>query len=236
MSDALQLVTDADLRSLASVLRRGELAAPYENEALVARYCPRELAPRVAAAFRQFAVDGFSPAQLARVLDTIVETRVGRPELERLMNLVWTGPEVPGQTHRETASVVRELFASAAASVLVATYVIHHREDIFGPLAERMLAVPSLRVELFVDLNGQTPTEFARRFLEMAWPQGRPLPAVYFDPRSGPVDPQLKASMHAKLVVTDSARVFVTSANFTERPTRRTSRPACGSNRPTSQG
>ena len=214
---ALQLVADSDLRALASALRRGELIAPYEIEALIARYCPRELAPRVADAFRQLAHEGFGPSQLARVLDTIIETRVGRPELEQLMNLVWTGPETPGQTHRETASVVRELFSSATTSVLLATYVIHHGEDIFQPLADRMLAVPLLKVELFVDLNGHAPNEFAQRFRQMAWPQLRPLPTVYFDPRSGPVDPQLKASMHAKLVVTDSARVFVTSANFTER-------------------
>jgi len=216
MSDALQLVTDPDLRALAAALRRGELAAPFGNDS-VSRHCPKGLIAGVAGAFTRLTSEGFTPSQIARILDTIVETRVGRPELESLINLVWTGPDVPGQSHRETASVIRELFASATTSVLVATYVIHHGRDIFQPLADRMLAVPSLRVELFVDLRGQTPELFAQEFLGSAWPPRGPLPAVYFDPRSGPVEPTTKASLHAKLVVTDAARVFVTSANFTER-------------------
>ena len=217
MSNALQLVTDDDLLSLASALRRGDLATPFGNEILLTQYCPKGLATGVTGTFRQLSLDGFSPPQIARLLETIVETRAGRPELEKLINLVWTGPEVPGQTRRETAPVVRELFASATFSVQVASYAIHKGADIFQPLADRMLEFPSLRVELFVDLNGLTPLDFGQRFLEEAWPLSRPLPAVYFDPRSGPAESGKKASLHAKLVVTDAMQVFVTSANFTER-------------------
>src|SRR5262245_24181394 len=103
MSDALQLVTDPDLRALAAALRRGELVAPFGSD-LLARYCPRELGSGVAGTFTRLSTEGFTPSQIARLLETIIDTRVGRPELERLINLVWTGPDVPGQTHRETAS------------------------------------------------------------------------------------------------------------------------------------
>jgi phosphatidylserine/phosphatidylglycerophosphate/cardiolipin synthase-like enzyme len=80
-----------------------------------------------------------------------------------------------------------------------------------------MADIPSLAVELFADLNGASPDFFAQHFLDDAWPDDRPLPVVYFDPRSGPVETGKRASLHAKLVTTDSVNVFVTSANFTER-------------------
>lgn len=217
MNDALQDLTDADLGALSAALRRGELAAPFDNESLIARHCPKHLASKVGGVFTRLVSDGFGPVHIATLLNTISETRTRRPELEELIDLVWTGPIVDGQTHRETASAVRELFASATKSVLVATFVIQRGRAIFEPLADRMLLIPGLKVELFADLNGQSPQDFAQKFVASDWPFDRPLPAVYIDPRSGPGDPARRASLHAKLVATDSANVLVTSANFTER-------------------
>ena len=37
---------------------------------------------------------------------------------------------------------------------------------------------------------------------------------MFFDPRS--LDPEVRASLHAKAVVVDERRTFVTSANFTD--------------------
>jgi phosphatidylserine/phosphatidylglycerophosphate/cardiolipin synthase-like enzyme len=44
----------------------------------------------------------------------------------------------------------------------------------------------------------------------------RPLPDVYYDPRSLDVDLERRACLHAKCVVVDRQHVFVSSANFTE--------------------
>ena len=47
------------------------------------------------------------------------------------------------------------------------------------------------------------------------WP-GQRLPAVFYDPRGLDPDPKCWASLHAKVVIIDQKRSFVTSANFTE--------------------
>jgi phosphatidylserine/phosphatidylglycerophosphate/cardiolipin synthase-like enzyme len=57
---------------------------------------------------------------------------------------------------------------------------------------------------------------FADRFRTQQWPPDRPLPKVYFYPRS--IEPQSakRACLHAKCVVVDDEAVFGSSANFTE--------------------
>ena len=57
---------------------------------------------------------------------------------------------------------------------------------------------------------------FAERFRTRQWPSARPLPEVYFNPRSLGHAKDKKSCMHAKCVVVDARRVLITSANFTE--------------------
>jgi hypothetical protein len=56
---------------------------------------------------------------------------------------------------------------------------------------------------------------FAHRF-RTQWPADRPLPEVFYDPRSLAADPRACAALHAKCIVVDSFEVFVSSTNFTE--------------------
>src|SRR5947208_2498686 len=88
-----------------------------------------------------------------------------------------------------------------------------------------MLEVPSLSVRLFLDIqrpHGDTTSSpelirrFAARFRSHQWPKDRPLPEVFFDPRSLETDSERRACLHAKCVVVDGKDVFVSSANFTE--------------------
>lgn len=88
-----------------------------------------------------------------------------------------------------------------------------------------MLQVPDLDVRLFLDIQRKygdtTPSSvlvkrFAERFRSHEWPSDRPLPSVYFAPRSLEIDTVKKACLHAKCVVVDGHHVFVSSANFTE--------------------
>ena len=53
---------------------------------------------------------------------------------------------------------------------------------------------------------------FSEQFWSKDWP-GKERPAVFYDPRS--VDPETRGVLHAKAVVADEERVFITSANFT---------------------
>ena len=121
--------------------------------------------------------------------------------------------------------MVRELFADARESVLVAGYAVYQGQRVFQALADRMLSIPTLKVRMFLDIQrgpGDTTSvtqlilRFANRFRSHQWPEDRPLPEVFFDPRSLETDPGQRACLHAKCVVVDERNVFISSANFTE--------------------
>jgi len=141
-----------------------------------------------------------------------------------LVDLVWTGPEAPEAPSRDTSVVVRELFSSATESVLVAGYAVYQGRDVFRALADRMEELPDLKVQMFLDVqrpHGDTTEDsellrrFATRFRSNDWPGDR-MPEIYYDPRSLEMDKGKKSSLHAKCIVIDSEKAFVSSANFTE--------------------
>ena len=92
-------------------------------------------------------------------------------------------------------------------------------------MADRMQQTPGLRVRMFLDIQhscGDTTMasllvrRFAERFRTEQWPLARPLPDVYYDPRSLNVDLERRACLHAKCVVVERQHAYVSSANFTE--------------------
>ena len=62
-------------------------------------------------------------------------------------------------------------------------------------------------------------------FLAECWPFGEPRPRLYYDKRALSPGPPY-SSLHAKCVVVDGARAFVSSANFTQRAQERNTWPA----------
>lgn len=211
------------LRRLADVLASGRLSAPLSAFSLKrAAPCSNEFAAEVL----RLSDEGMSPPHLAMLLNAAAEAaeaRAGQTSAE----LVWTGPELPGVSSRDTSVVVRELWAQAERDVIVSTFVIQGIETVFQPLAERMSERPELRVRVFLHI-GRTPRdtaldsellrEFANNFAKR-WPTprtGSVSPEVYYDPRGLSTDPATRATWHAKCVVVDDELAFVTSANFTE--------------------
>jgi phosphatidylserine/phosphatidylglycerophosphate/cardiolipin synthase-like enzyme len=162
-----------------------------------------------------------TPGHVALVLDMIADS--GASAGPRV-TLVASGPEVPGTPVRDTGAVVRELFGAARGSVLVVGYAVHQGRDVFRVLADRMDADPSVQVTMCLDVM-RTPGDtshaseivgrFAYRFRTAEWP-GTRLPLVFYDPRSLAADRARRPSLHAKCVVIDGVRAFVSSANFTE--------------------
>jgi phosphatidylserine/phosphatidylglycerophosphate/cardiolipin synthase-like enzyme len=138
---------------------------------------------------------------------------------------VWSGAHVPGTHARNTRVVYHELFSTAEKSVWLSTYVVYDGADVLGALAERMRAVPDLRVTLFLNVERRwgdathpaaVVAAFATRFWANDWP-GERRPQVYYDPRAlDDSDPEAGV-LHAKVVVVDDGRVFMTSANLTSR-------------------
>jgi phosphatidylserine/phosphatidylglycerophosphate/cardiolipin synthase-like enzyme len=57
----------------------------------------------------------------------------------------------------------------------------------------------------------------ANDFWKRQWPGGEPRPTLWYDPRGIAKDQASRASMHAKVVVIDRRKAFITSANLTAR-------------------
>src|SRR5262249_12944311 len=119
--------------------------------------------------------------------------RLQRPRPEDTFDLVTTGPEAGTTANRDTSVVVRELFANAEESVLVAGYAVYQGRRVFQALADRMQMNPSLRVQMFLDVRrgpGDTSSasevvrRFGDRFRQDDWPSDRPFPEVFYFPSS----------------------------------------------------
>ena len=179
----------------------------------------------MAGELQRLADHGFTAEQLAVTLDLLVCDRARTPKLEDILDLVTTGPDVAGMTNRDTSVVVRELFAHAQRSVLVAGYAVFQGREVFRALADRMAQRPEIAVRMLLDVRrgpgdtsmaSEVVKRFAERFKTREWPEGRPLPQVFFDPRSLDLEADKRACLHAKCVVVDGEAVFISSANFTE--------------------
>ncbi len=139
------------------------------------------------------------------------------------VSLVWTGPETRGSGARDTAVVVRELFATARRHVLIAGYSFEKGEEILAPLHAAMRS-RAVVAEMFVHLREATEVQAdpelylrtqAKAWRTAYWPFGDPQPTVFVDPRAAV--PKSYASLHAKCIVVDGERALVGSANFTDR-------------------
>ena len=174
MSDLFAGVAAGALRRLADAFRTGRVADDFSAFSLAkVADPPRAL---IDTALRLKA-DGIQPVHLAMLLDacaSAAEARAGHVDAD----LVWTGPEAGAARSRDTAVVVRELFSVAQRDVIISTFVVRQPSAVFRPLAERMHAVPDLRVRLFVHVGREwrdttIESELLREFAEelgREWP------------------------------------------------------------------
>ena len=127
----------------------------------------------------------------------------------------------------------QRVFRDAERDVLLSTFTLGHKakegapkgNPVFVPLARRMAQVPALIVRLFVNLRRKDyqahaserdiEDAFVGWFRREVWPWD-PVPQIYYDPRSLGAEGVEPSFLHAKCVVVDDARAFVTSANLTE--------------------
>ncbi|MCB9591140.1 MAG: phospholipase [Sandaracinaceae bacterium] len=167
------------------------------------------------------ALQGHSRLACLAILDAALAERakLTRPAPE----LVWTGPEGHGATARDTAIVLRELFESARDHVILAGYSFTHARNVLAPLHATM-KTHGVRATFFVDITqpkvaADPPERHADEaladFLDENWPFGAPYPELYYDKRAI-VPPPPYSILHAKCVVVDGRRAFVSSANFTK--------------------
>lgn len=161
-------------------------------------------------------LDSKGAAALIGALDSI-EARRRKPDL------VWSGPEAPGVHARDTRQVYEELISGAERSLWLSSYAYFDGPTTFASLAEKLDRTPSLQVHLL--LNVQRPrgdttiaselvASFAHKFWAEDWP-GKRRPEVFYAPSSLEAN-GIRGVLHAKVIVSDDEKLFVTSANLTE--------------------
>jgi phosphatidylserine/phosphatidylglycerophosphate/cardiolipin synthase-like enzyme len=189
--------------------------------------CPLTVSDLVDLGFRSYADD---VAAALRGLDrngVLAAVRVARAErIHRpppRIELIWTGPETKASTARSTALAVERLFHDARQSVIVGGYSFDTPE-ILAPL-HRAMRERNVSVTLFLDIDGHAETASGAeayastqidRFFRDVWTFGLPKPDVFYDPRTAAPGPPW-VSLHAKCVIVDDEKAFITSANFTDR-------------------
>jgi hypothetical protein len=213
----------ANLRSrLLKALASGALEAPYTKAAITSAlgagsgYSSAE----VGSALTALAARDVSGPGVALALDVAARSTAsrGRPDL------VWSGPTAPGIHTRGTRQVYEELIGAAQREIWISTYAYFDGQHAFRSLADRMDAVPELRVRLLLNVSRKhgdaTAADlliaaFAEKFWNRDWP-GSARPDVYYDPRSLDLSGEVRGVLHAKAIVVDDEAAFITSANITE--------------------
>ena len=206
MSLAFEGASAAALRAIGSALRAGQLATPLSQLAIT-RIAP-SCSELVGQELMRLSGEGMQSVHLALLVDAMA--KAVEASLAGGAELVWTGPESSVSHSRDTAIVVAELFRSATTSVLVSTFVVHQADTVFKALAHQMAEVPGLRVQLFVhvgrgDRDSRHESEILREYatkLAAKW-SGPVRPILYYDPRSLDMNPDNRATWHAKVVVID---------------------------------
>lgn len=130
MTGQLQILSERDLQEIALAIRAGRLAPPYSTIPLH-RLVPGTATAAIATDLQWLSEKGFGPEQVAVTLEMLRTERQSRPRLDDMLELVTTGPDVPGVANRDTSVVVRELFANVRESVLVAGYAVYQGQRIF---------------------------------------------------------------------------------------------------------
>ena len=211
---SLKSVASTVIGALREAIAAGQLRTPVDRASLVGFGIRHQLEAI------ESALAGHKTAACLAILDVaLAEREDRRPAPE----LVWTGPEAPAGAARDTVVVLRALFEGARESVILAGYSFDHAEDVLAPLHGVMLR-HGVDARFFVDIKqvdrgvAVEPylTQCFESFVRANWPFGEPRPRLYYDRRALKPGPPWH-SLHAKCVVVDGVRAFVSSANFTQR-------------------
>jgi phosphatidylserine/phosphatidylglycerophosphate/cardiolipin synthase-like enzyme len=216
-------VTEQSIETLVIALKDGRLSHPVNKiqlDNLLGNHVSNTIADELG---KLLDLTGLKGA--AHSLEVLLADRRQRPiDLNQVLNLVWTGPEIPGIRNRDTKVVVGDLFRKATKSVIVSGYSFYRGNEIFQALADKLKDDPNFSVKIFMNLSqdhtiqGSEDSLASRRrdeFFRYNWPWQKK-PEIYYDPRAVNSDNSEKAVLHAKCIVKDSAELYIGSANFSE--------------------
>jgi len=221
MTCPLHSLTDGSLRAVATSLRSGVLAAGM-SQSEIQRTCG-SASVAVCEYFTALHSDGFSPKHILAIVQVVLDLRPSVEPLSHILELIVSGPEVPGVPVGDTFSAMHALVQAAAREVIVAGYSIYNGKEVFKSLAQRMDSIPELRVTFLVHIGreGKDTTietdlvaRYAKLFVSENWP-GKRLPDMYYDPRGLQMAAAMRSNFHPKCLLVDAEEALVTSANFT---------------------
>ena len=221
--DGLAALDRGDLLRLTDLLEANILTPPLTALALREHVADAH-ADALAEWFVELARQGIPADRIVLMLRAFAAgRRVTADAAGPSVEVVVSGPDA-ARAARDTAVVMRQLFARARRRVLAVGFAVHQGKSVFGTLAERLDDDRSFEATLCIDvrrhpgdtsLDGEIARRFANEFVRDEWP-GTRLPRVYYDPRSLEPASQTTSALHAKCVVIDGTEALVTSANFTE--------------------
>lgn len=222
----LASMPDNALVALSHGLRSGGLSLESSAAAIAGKL---GLEPATAATFRNAMRDSGTAdsSSIALAAEAALESRRASREtsLSSIVELVLSGPIVEGVEMRDTAVVFSSLLQDAREEVLVTSFVAGYARELLAPLADFLDADPTRRATIVLNFQRGSDTtitsdlaaRLADEFWTKQWPRGARRPTLCYDPRGLEMEREARATMHAKVVVIDRRKAFVTSANLTAR-------------------
>lgn len=217
-------LSETALRALAQGLRSGSLSSESSTPRIAAAL---GISQQEAASFLEESRGGTDEAGLALACEAALEARraSAADELSKLVELVLSGPLVEGVEMRDTAAVFTSLMREAREEVLVTSFVARYARELLAPLANFLDTDPTRRATIVLNfqrgsdttITSDLVTRLTDDFWTKQWPRGARRPTLCYDPRGLARDGEPRATMHAKVVVIDRRKAFVTSANLTAR-------------------
>lgn len=214
---ATRSLADHQIEALASCL---DGATGFPGRIKIAQVMGERTAKAVGPQIETMAEAGWSPSQVRAFLENALQER---EQVRSGWEWVVSGPALGGVPTRDTGVVYRSLVDQARSRILLSSYALYKGRDLFGPLHEAMVSIPTMQVRLVLDIsrdfNDRSVADgilsrFRDKFRTRDWPWSD-LPEVYYDPRGLDMDPKRKAVLHAKCVIVDGQSALVTSANLT---------------------
>ena len=150
-------------------------------------------------------------------LDLIHEINKKESEIKNNTSLIWTSPSIFHRSAGNTKSTILRLISSAKKSITIIGYVMDYGvKDVLTSLKE-VAEKRILKIKIVID-RADKPPEGRRKIrspqeiIERAWPSTLKMPEIYKYAKHSS-----ETVLHAKMIVIDSEKILVTSANLTGR-------------------
>lgn len=132
------------------------------------------------------------------------------------LELVWTGPQVANMGLRNTEQVIKELIGSAKSTILLVTFAAYHIPSLVDALNEAIRR--GVRVTFVLEDKKESGGKVFANASEALSVIHSPLVKVFVWPYECREQNEqgVPGALHAKFMVVDETKLFVSSANLTD--------------------